>query len=615
MLADCASVYIGCMSSPIASSLPVSPALGGAAVPESGPLQWRTIVRWLQADGVITPEEAERTIVRCSQAESSLHPLVRLAHVAMARAEGSEPLDVEALTQYVAQRCGLAYLRIDPLRVDAGRIAETMSASYAERHRVLPVQVTPDEVVVATSEPLVDDWVGEVERQARRKVRRVMANPVDIKRLTAEFFALARSVRAAQKSGGAAASASFEQLVELGNTSKQLDANDQGVVRVVDWLWQYAFDQRASDIHLEPRREQGVIRFRIDGVLHPVYHLPMGVLSAMVARVKLLGRMDVVEKRRPQDGRIKTRNPRGVEVEMRLSTLPTAFGEKMVMRIFDPDNAVKDLAALGFAPHDAQRWEGLVRQPHGIVLVTGPTGSGKTTTLYATLKRLATEEVNVSTVEDPIEMIEPSFNQTQVQTQLDFGFIEGLRALMRQDPDILMVGEIRDLATAEMAVQAALTGHLVFSTLHTNDAPSAISRLMELGVAPYLINATLLGVLAQRLVRTLCPLCKQPDESATREQLAEAVKPWKLNGGYRPYQPVGCTDCRMTGFKGRTGLYELLTVSEELKSLIHAAPSIDGLRRQAVVDGMRPLRLAGALRVAEGVTTLPEVVSSTPMLG
>ena len=600
------------MSSTTASSQPVPAPFGGAA--ESGPLQWRTIVRWLQADGVITPEEAERTTLRCSQAESSLHPLVRLAHVAMARAEGSEPLDVEALTQYVAQRCGLAYLRIDPLRVDAGRIAETMSASYAERHRVLPVQVTPDEVVVATSEPLVDDWVGEVERQSRRKVRRVMANPVDIKRLTAEFFALARSVRAAQKSGGAAASASFEQLVELGNTSKQLDANDQGVVRVVDWLWQSAFDQRASDIHLEPRREQGVIRFRIDGVLHPVYHLPMGVLSAMVARVKLLGRMDVVEKRRPQDGRIKTRNPRGVEVEMRLSTLPTAFGEKMVMRIFDPDNAVKDLAALGFAPHDAQRWEGLVRQPHGIVLVTGPTGSGKTTTLYATLKRLATEEVNVSTVEDPIEMIEPSFNQTQVQTQLDFGFTEGLRALMRQDPDILMVGEIRDLATAEMAVQAALTGHLVFSTLHTNDAPSAISRLMELGVAPYLINATLLGVLAQRLVRTLCPLCKQPDESATREQLAEAVKPWKLNGGYRPYQPVGCTDCRMTGFKGRTGLYELLTVSEELKSLIHAAPSIDGLRRQAVADGMRPLRLAGALRVAEGVTTLPEVVSSTPML-
>ena len=321
------------------------------------------------------------------------------------------------------------------------------------------------------AEPFITDWVGEVERQSRRSVRRVVASPSDIHRYTAEFFALAKSVRAAQKAGGAPSAASFEQLVELGKSNKQLDANDQSVVQVVDWLWQYAFDQRASDIHLEPRREQGVIRFRIDGVLHPAYQMPMGVMNAMVARIKLLGRMDVVEKRRPLDGRIKTRNLRGDEVEMRLSTLPTAFGEKMVMRIFDPDTAVKDLDALGFAQHDAKRWEQLVTRPHGIILVTGPTGSGKTTTLYSTLKRVATEEVNVSTIEDPIEMIEPSFNQTQVQPQLDFGFTEGLRALMRQDPDIIMVGEIRDLATAEMAVQAALTGHLVFSTLHTNDAP------------------------------------------------------------------------------------------------------------------------------------------------
>jgi general secretion pathway protein E len=425
--------------------------------------------------------------------------------------------------------------------------------AYAERHKVLPVQVSPTEVVVATAEPFITDWVAEVERQSRRSVRRVVASPGEITRFTAEFFALAKSVRSAMKSGGNSGGASFEQLVELGKTNKQLDANDQGVVQVVDWLWQYAFDQRASDIHLEPRREQGVIRFRIDGVLHPVYQMPMGVLNAMTARIKLLGRMDVVEKRRPQDGRIKTRNPRGDEIEMRISTLPTAFGEKMVMRIFDPDNAVKDLDALGFSPHDAQRWEALVKRPHGIILVTGPTGSGKTTTLYSTLKRIATEEVNVSTVEDPIEMIEPSFNQTQVQPQLDFNFTEGLRALMRQDPDIIMVGEIRDLQTAEMAVQAALTGHLVFSTLHTNDAPSAVSRLMELGVPSYLINATLLGVLAQRLVRTLCKQCKQRDESASRDALDEAIKPWQINGGYRPFKPVGCVDCRMTGFQGPHG--------------------------------------------------------------
>ncbi|MBT2302352.1 Flp pilus assembly complex ATPase component TadA [Variovorax paradoxus] len=592
----------------------VSSSTPSALSRHEGPLDLRHLIEWLAKDGVISPVEAKRTLARCAQAESRQHPLVRLANVAMTRESDGKPLDLEMLSQWLAGRAGLAYLRIDPLRVDVGKVADTMSAAYAERHKVLPVQVTPAEVVVATAEPFLTDWIAEVERQSRRAVRRVVANPVDIQRYTAEFFSLAKSVRAAQKAGGSAGGASFEQLVELGKSNKQLDANDQSVVQVVDWLWQYAFDQRASDIHLEPRREQGVIRFRIDGVLHPAYQMPMGVMNAMVSRIKLLGRMDVVEKRRPLDGRIKTRNMRGEEIEMRLSTLPTAFGEKMVMRIFDPDTAVKDLDALGFAQHDAQRWEQLVTRPHGIILVTGPTGSGKTTTLYSTLKRVATEEVNVSTIEDPIEMIEPSFNQTQVQPQLDFGFTEGLRALMRQDPDIIMVGEIRDIATAEMAVQAALTGHLVFSTLHTNDAPSAITRLMELGVPNYLVNATMLGVLAQRLVRTLCPHCKAPDDSITREQLGDFVKPWQITGSVRAYKPVGCVDCRMTGYRGRMGLYELLTVGEGFKTLVNKEPNLAGLRRQAVTDGMRPLRLAGALRVAEGLTTIDEVLSATPPL-
>jgi general secretion pathway protein E len=580
----------------------------------AGPLDWRMLVEWLSEDGLISAAEAQRTIARCSQVQSAQPPLTRLASVGMTRLADGKPLDMETITQWLAGRAGLAYLRIDPLKVDVGKVADTMSAMYAERHKVLPVQVTSSEVVIATSEPFITDWVQEVERQAKRSVRLVVASPLEITKFTAEFFALAKSVKAATKSGGNSGSASFEQLVELNKSNKQLDANDQGVVQVVDWLWQYAFDQRASDIHLEPRREQGVIRFRIDGVLHPVYQLPMGVHNAMTARIKLLGRMDVVEKRRPQDGRIKTRNPRGDEIEMRLSTLPTAFGEKMVMRIFDPDTTVKDLDGLGFSQHDAERWEQLVKRPYGIVLVTGPTGSGKTTTLYSTLKRLATEEVNVSTIEDPIEMIEASFNQTQVQAHLDFDFPEGLRALMRQDPDIIMVGEIRDLQTAEMAVQAALTGHLVFSTLHTNDAPSAVSRLMELGVPSYLINATLLGVLAQRLVRTFCGNCREPDEAASRETLAELVKPWQISGGYRPYKPVGCVDCRMTGFRGRMGLYELLTVTEGFKERVSKEPNIDALRRQAVSEGMRPLRLAGALKVAEGLTTIEEVLASTPPL-
>ncbi len=586
-----------------------------SAVSHLGPLDWRHLVQWLQQDGVISLAEARRTVDRCSKAESAQHPLVRLAAVAITRASDGKPLDIEALTQFLALKAGKDYFRIDPLKVDVGKVAETMSASYAERHGILPVQVLPSTVVVATSQPFVTDWLDEVERQAKRSVRVVVASPQDIHKFTAEFFALAKSVRNVTKAGGNSGGASFEQLVELGKGNKQLDANDQGVVQVVDWLWQYAFDQRASDIHLEPRREQGVIRFRIDGVLHAVYQVPLSVMNAMVARIKLLGRMDVVEKRRPLDGRIKTKNPRGDEVEMRLSTLPTAFGEKMVMRIFDPDNAVKDLEGLGFSDHDATRWEELVKRPYGIILVTGPTGSGKTTTLYSTLKRLATEEVNVSTVEDPIEMIEPAFNQTQVQHQLDFGFAEGLRALMRQDPDILMIGEIRDLETAEMAVQAALTGHLVFSTLHTNDAPSAIARLMELGIPPYLINATMLGVLAQRLIRTLCPQCKQPAADANPEKINELIKPWKINAGYKPYKPVGCVDCRMTGYMGRMGVYELLTVTEAFKGLVNKEADMHATRKQGIADGMRPLRLAAALRVADGMTTMEEVLTSTPLMG
>ncbi|MBY0235366.1 MAG: GspE/PulE family protein, partial [Burkholderiaceae bacterium] len=512
------------------------------ASPLEGRLDWRAMLHWLLEDGLIDEPQVLRTQSRFAAGDSSLHPLVRLGHAGLTRLSNGKALDVDALTEWVAGRAKLPYLRIDPLKVEVGRVSDVMSVGYAEAKRCLPVQVGLLDVTIATSEPFDTSWVAQIESHMRKPIKRVVANPLEIARYTTEFFTLARSVRAAAKAGESSQAASFEQLVELGRSNKQLDANDQGVVQVVDWLWQYAFDQRASDIHLEPRRDMGVIRFRIDGVLHTVYQLPPTVMSAMTSRIKLLGRMDVVERRRPLDGRIKTRNPAGDEVEMRLSTLPTAFGEKMVMRIFDPDTAVKDLAKLGFSSHDNERWEKLVTQPHGIILVTGPTGSGKTTTLYSTLKRLATEEVNVCTIEDPIEMIEPAFNQTQVQSALDLGFAEGLRALMRQDPDIIMVGEIRDLATAEMAIQAALTGHLVFSTLHTNDAASAITRLTDLGVPSYLISATVIGVLAQRLVRTLCPHCKVPDPAVTRDTLNEMLKHWRMNGGVKPYKPVGCLE-------------------------------------------------------------------------
>jgi general secretion pathway protein E len=585
-----------------------------------GRLDWQHLLGWLRDDGWISAEDAERVTRRFGAGASSLHALVRLGGAGLQRAGTGHLLDTEALTEWLAGRAGLGYLRIDPLRADVGRVADVMSVHYAESRRALPVSLGASEVTIATAEPFDVAWVPEIEAHTRRSVRLVVAHPEDVRRYTTEFYALAKSVRAAQKTSGESSSgASFEQLVELGKTNKALDANDQGVVQVVDWLWQYAFDQRASDIHLEPRREMGAIRFRIDGVLHTVYQVPLTVMNAMISRIKLLGRMDVVEKRRPLDGRIKTVRPdtpekAGGEVEMRLSTLPTAFGEKMVMRIFDPETVVKSVEALGFGTHEAQAWQALIGRPHGIILVTGPTGSGKTTTLYSTLKSLAREEVNVCTIEDPIEMIEPSFNQTQVHPAIDMGFAEGLRALMRQDPDIIMVGEIRDLATAEMAIQAALTGHLVFSTLHTNDSAAAITRLADLGVPSYLISATVIGVLAQRLTRTLCPACKVRDEATTRETLEEMARPWRLSGGMRPYKPVGCLECRHTGYRGRAGLYELLVMSEAARAAVHPSLDATALRRQAIKDGMRPLRLAGAMKVAEGLTTIEEVLRSTPGL-
>ena len=576
------------------------------------------VLGMLVADGLVDQADAEALIAEVRLRRMVAHPLAIIAEEKWKSLQPPfRPLTLDELGEWFAARVGLEYFHIDPLKVDFTSVTDVVSSAYATRFGILAVKVTASEVVFATTEPFLREWEKEIESITKKRIRRVIANPIDVARYLVEFYNLARSVKKASQMGNQSAGlSSFEQLVELGRSNRQFDANDQHIVNIVDWLWQYAFEQRASDIHIEPRRDMGLVRFRIDGLLHQVYQMPMSVLSAMTSRIKILGRMDVVEKRRPQDGRIKTRVASGKEVELRLSTLPTAFGEKLVMRIFDPDATVKDLAALGFSATDAPRWESLTKRPHGIILVTGPTGSGKTTTLYATLKRLATEEVNVSTVEDPIEMIEPAFNQTQVQPHLDLDFAQGLRSLMRQDPDIIMVGEIRDLPTAEMAVQAALTGHLVFSTLHTNDAPSAIMRLMELGIPPYLINATVLGVLAQRLVRTLCPSCKvQEDEAAAAASLAamaDLVKPWQISGKYRPYQPVGCVECRMTGYRGRTGLYELLTVSEAFKDKVNREPRMETLRRQGVTDGMRPLRLAGAARVAEGLTTLDEVLASTP---
>ena len=548
--------------------------------------------------------------------KGATHPLILLAEQ---RWKSLKPphrvLDVDSLTQWMAGWAGLDYVHIDPLKTNFAAVTEVMSSAYATRFGILPVEVKPHEVVIATAEPFMREWEAELQPIIRKDIRLVVANPNDITRFQVEFYNLARSVKGAMKSGdGNAGATNFEQLVELGNSNKQFDANDQHIVRIVDWLWQYAFDQRASDIHIEPRRELGIVRFRIDGVLHQVYQIPKSVLNAMTSRIKILGRMDVVEKRRPQDGRIKTKMPDGQEVELRLSTIPTAFGEKLVMRIFDPEVLVRDFADLGFSPEDKARWDGMTAKPNGIILVTGPTGSGKTTTLYTTLKQLATDEVNVCTLEDPIEMVESAFNQVQVQSDIGVTFAAGVRALMRQDPDIIMVGEIRDLETAEMAIQAALTGHLVLSTLHTNDAASAVTRMLDLGVPAYLINATVLGVMAQRLVRTLCPACKAAHPIRPEEEAAwnELVSPWKAKVPANIYYPVGCLDCRMTGYQGRVGLYEILMLTPEFKKVLAAQGDLNDLREQAIREGTKPLRISGAMKVAAGLTTIEEVLKVAP---
>ena len=586
-----------------------------------GRLELDEVLAALVADGRLTADDARllRSRSRPQRAARStidIHPLVLIGNAEFEdRASPGRPLSVERLAEWLADKAGLPYLRIDPTKIDVARVTQIVSQAYAQRHRILPVNVTPEAVTFASAEPFDSNWAKDLAPMLRRDVHRVVANPVEIHRYLAQLYGVQRSVQLAREAGSENAPSAilnFEQLVELGNGG-ELGADDRHVVNIVDWLLQYAFEQRASDIHLEPRREMGRVRFRIDGVLHSVFELPPQVQSAVTARIKILARMDVAERRRPQDGRIKTRSSGGREVELRISAMPTAFGEKVVMRIFDPDIVVRSYAELGFDAHEEVLWRSLVERPHGIVLVTGPTGSGKTTTLYSTLKHLARPELNVCTIEDPIEMVAPELNQMQVQPALDLDFAAGVRTLLRQDPDIIMVGEIRDLETAHMAVQAALTGHLVLSTLHTNDSASAITRLLDLGVPHYLVQSTLAGVVAQRLLRTLCPHCKR------ESRLDQAL--WRsLTQGYelplpaRTFEPVGCVECRHTGYRGRIAVYEMLALNPALRASIDAAFDLGTFGDLARRAGLRPLRVAGAAAIARGVTGLEEVLAVLPLV-
>ncbi len=521
-----------------------------------------------------------------------------------------EVLDQDRVTEILARAVGMQYRKIDPLKLDMALATRTLSRPYAQRHVVLPLERGAGRLLVAVANPFDRELFEAVSRLAGMPVEPVLSAKGDILKAIADIYGFKKTIaKAADDYGAGSQIQNFEQLVSLSGT-QELEASDKPVVQAVDYLLRYAFDNRASDIHIEPRREASIVRLRIDGVLHPVYTLPGGVHAPIASRVKMLSRMDISEKRKPQDGRIKTERE-GREVELRVSSLPTAFGEKIVIRIFDPETLVQDIAQLGFESDEKALFESWIDQPHGLILVTGPTGSGKTTTLYSALKALAGPDVNVTTIEDPIEMVWEQFNQVQVQPKIGLDFAGALRHILRQDPDIIMVGEIRDPETAENAIQAALTGHLVLSTLHTNDAAGAVSRMKDLGVPPFLLASSLLGVMAQRLLRRVCSQCAVDSPLSADELVALATPIPLVATGTRPLRGTGCVRCRGTGYFGRTGVFEMLPVTPEVRDLISASAPLANIVERAKKAGMRTLREAGARKLAQGLTSFDEVMRMT----
>ncbi len=556
-------------------------------------------------------EQASRTGGRgLKRAELSPVELIASFKFPDARRE-SELVDEDKATQAVAQALGIGYRKIDPLKLDAQLITRTLSRPFARKHAVLPLEKKNDALVVATANPFDRELFESLRGLTGQAVQPVLSAPADIHRAIAEVYGFREQIREAQTqlTRGAPDVGNLEQFVNLSGL-EALEASSEPVIAAVEYLLHYAFEQRASDIHVEPRREECIIRMRIDGVLHPVYRVPKAVHGAIANRFKIMSRLDIAQ-RRPQDGRIRT--ARGeTEMELRVSTIPTAFGDKIVIRILDPNVLVRDLSELGFLPDERDTFESWLTRPHGLVVVTGPTGSGKTTTLYSALEALASPEINVITIEDPIEMIHDDFNQIAANPRTGTGFAEALRHVLRQDPDVIMVGEVRDGETATQAVQAALTGHLVLTTLHTSDTVGAVARLRDLGVPPFLIAATLTGVAAQRLVRQVCPSCAD-DVLLTADQVAElGVKhPEDHAGKLVARRGQGCAKCRYTGYYGRTGIFEVLRVNPRLRHLVSQGATPDVLQRTARQDGLRPLRDHAVRKVAAGVTSFEEAMRAT----
>ena len=520
-------------------------------------------------------------------------------------------LDEETIFQALAEEWRIDYKKIDPLKLDLKLVTTTIPRSFAMKHLVLPVAIQDGWLTVATPNPHNLEVMEDISRVSQLKVKPVVSSKSDIIKLIDEFYGFRRSIAAAEEqfSGPTIDLGNLEQYVKL-REARDLPSDDRHIVNAVDHLFNYAFEQRASDIHIEPKRDISLVRLRIDGVLHSIYKLPKSVHGAIVSRVKTLSGLDMAEKRRPQDGRIKIDRGQGVEAEIRVSTIPTAFGEKGVLRILDPDILIQDVGQLGMTSMDLVRYQQFINLPHGLFLVCGPTGSGKSTTLYSTLRYLSNEENNITTVEDPIEMVYEDFNQIAVQPAVGITFASILRNILRQDPDIIMIGEMRDLETAQNAIQAALTGHLVLSTLHTNDAPLAITRLVDIGVPPFLIHATLTGVIAQRLLRKICPHCCEDFEIGADELIALDIET-EITGIIKLKRGRGCIKCRGTGYLGRAGIFEVLPVTEQIKELIAQGSSVDIIRQSACKEGMVTLRENAIKKMLDGETTYQEVIRVT----
>ncbi len=580
----------------------------------------------LRKKGFITPEQEREILIKGEQQRARLKrhhetfysgKKFHVIHESISPAEviasfnleipgTGKVLSEDIITEAIAQDTGLPYRKIDPLKLDLDVVTSYIPRPFAQRHLVIPIEEKDGIITVAIADPFDLEAVENLKRTLKMKIRLVLSSKTDILKIVREFYGFRYSVIAAEKERtGGIDLGNLEQYVRLKGET-EIEATDQHIVNAVEYLLHYAYDQRASDIHIEPKRDRSLVRLRIDGVLHYIHTIPRVVHPSIVSRIKMLSRMDIAEKRRPQDGRIKTAF-RGREIELRVSTLPTAFGEKIVIRIFDPDILFQDLKDLGFYPRELQLFNSFLKKTHGIILVTGPTGSGKTTTLYSALKFLSSPEVNIVTIEDPIEMVVEDFNQVGVQPQIGLDFAESLRTILRQDPDIIMVGEIRDPETASNAVQAALTGHLVLSTLHTNDAPSSVTRLLDLGVPDFLISSTVLGVVAQRLVRKICSECKK-QRDLKPEELEHLRLPEKT---YTVYYGEGCRECRGTGYKGRTGIFEIMAISERIRNILSRTHDTGEIRKIARSEGMMTLREAAIKKMLDGITTYEEVVSVT----